>query len=62
MPRMYEKQDLRVMIKMVETGYLKLGEAGGIKTVGIFPLEQFDAAFEAAAKMSGPCLQVVIAP
>lgn len=53
---------MRIMIKMVETKYLKLGEAGGIKMVGTFPLEQFDAAFDASAKMSGPCLQAVIAP
>jgi threonine dehydrogenase-like Zn-dependent dehydrogenase len=59
---MYTKEDMRVMINLVETGYLKLGEAGGIKTVGTFPLKQFDAAFEAAAKRSGPCLQAVIAP
>lgn len=59
---MYEKKDIHSMIKMVETGYLKLGEAGGIKTVGAFALDQFDAAFDAAAKMSGPCLQVVINP
>ena len=59
---MYTKEDIRFMIKLVETGYLKLGEAGGIKTVGTFSLEKFDAAFDAAAKMSGPCLQAVIAP
>ncbi len=59
---MYTKEDVRVMIRLVETGYLKLGKAGGIETVGTFPLEQFDAAFDAAAKMSGPCLQVAIVP
>lgn len=59
---MYTKEDMRVMINLTETGYLKLGEAGGIKTVGSFPLEQFDAAFDAAAKMSGPGKQVVIVP
>lgn len=59
---MYTKEDMRVMINLVETGYLKLGEAGGIKTVGTFPLEAFDAAFDAASKMSGPGLQVVIVP
>jgi len=57
---MYEKEDMRVMINLVATGYLKLGEAGGIKTVSTFPLEQFDATFDAAAKISGPCLQVVV--
>ncbi|CAJ2507091.1 Uu.00g082770.m01.CDS01 [Anthostomella pinea] len=59
---MYTKEDLRVMIKMVETGFLKLGEAGGIKTVGSFPLEEFAAAFEQAADHGGPGLQTVIAP
>jgi len=59
---MYTKEDIRVLIGLVETRYLKLGEAGGIGTVGTFPLERFDAAFEAAASISGPCLQAVIAP
>ncbi|EXJ96411.1 hypothetical protein A1O1_01537 [Capronia coronata CBS 617.96] len=58
----YTQEDIRVMIKLVEIGYLRLGEAGGIQTVGTFPLEKFDAAFDAAAKMSGPCLQTVISP
>ncbi|KAJ6557980.1 hypothetical protein B0H19DRAFT_1149358 [Mycena capillaripes] len=59
---MYTKEDLRVLITLVETGYLKLGEAGGIKTVGKFPLEQFEAAFETAAKNNGLGLQTVITP
>ena len=59
---MYTKEDMRVMINLVETGYLKLGEVGGIKTVGTFPLEEFDAAFDAASKMRGSGLQVVIVP
>ncbi|KAJ6558028.1 alcohol dehydrogenase [Mycena capillaripes] len=59
---MYTKEDLRVLITLVETGYLKLGEAGGIKTVGKFPLEQFEAAFETAAKNNGLGSQTVLAP
>lgn len=59
---MYTKEDIRIMIQLVEIGYLKLGDAGGIKTISAWPLEQFDAAFDAAAKMSGPCLQAVIVP
>ena len=57
---MYSKEDIRFMIKLAETGFLKLGKAGGITTVGTFSLEKFEAAFEAAAKMSGPYLQAVI--
>ena len=59
---MYTKEDIRVMIHMAETGFLKLGKAGGITTVGTFSLEKFDAAFDVAAKMVGPYLQAVIAP
>ena len=59
---MYTKDDVREMIKLTEGGYLKLGDRGSIRTVGAYPLEQFDAAFEAAAEMRGPYQQVVIAP
>jgi NADPH:quinone reductase-like Zn-dependent oxidoreductase len=59
---MYTKEDIRVLITLAETGYLKLGEAGGIKTAGTFPLEQFEAAFETAAKNNGLGLQTVITP
>jgi threonine dehydrogenase-like Zn-dependent dehydrogenase len=54
-------EDMRILINLIGTGNLKLSNAGGIKTVGTFPLEQFDAAFDAAVKMNGPCLQAVIA-
>ncbi|KAK6367948.1 hypothetical protein LTS17_010101 [Exophiala oligosperma] len=59
---MYEREDVRAMIKLAENGFLKLGEKNGIKTVGKFPLEKFAEAFDACSKMSGPGLQVIIAP
>lgn len=59
---MYTKDDIREMINLTENGYLKLGDRGCIQTVGVFPLDQYDKAFEAAANMRGPYLQVVIAP
>ncbi|KAI0471020.1 hypothetical protein GGR56DRAFT_678298 [Xylariaceae sp. FL0804] len=59
---MYERADLRLMIRLVELGYLKLGAAGGIRLVGAFPLARFADAFEAAANMDGPCQHVVITP
>ncbi|KAL6243383.1 hypothetical protein RBB50_009935 [Rhinocladiella similis] len=59
---MYEPEDVRAMIKLAEAGYLKLGEENGIKTVGKFPLEKFAEAFDVCSKMSGPGLQVIIAP
>jgi threonine dehydrogenase-like Zn-dependent dehydrogenase len=59
---MYTKEDMRFLIKLAESGYLKLGQAGGIQTTGSFPLEQFEAAFNAAAKSSGPSMQTIIVP
>lgn len=59
---MYESDDMREMIRLAEIGYLKLGEANGIRTVGKFPLEKFDEAFDMCSKRSGPGLQVIIAP
>lgn len=59
---MYTKEDIRFMIRLVEAGNLKLGQAGGVQTAGLFPLEQFEAAFDTAAKMGGPGMQTIIAP
>ncbi|TPX09880.1 uncharacterized protein E0L32_008902 [Thyridium curvatum] len=56
---MYSVEDMRVMIRLLEAGYLSLR---GIRTVGTFPLEQFSQAFDAAAEMAGPCVQVLITP
>ncbi|RKK06622.1 hypothetical protein BFJ66_g17195 [Fusarium oxysporum f. sp. cepae] len=56
---MYTKDDMRTMIKLLEADYLKLGSA---QTAGTFPLEEFEKAFDTAAKLSGPLLQVVISP
>lgn len=59
---MYNKDDIGIVVRLAEMGYLKLGKLGGIKTMGVFPLELFDAALDAAANRSGPWLQAVIAP
>ncbi|KAJ5905273.1 uncharacterized protein N7473_002189 [Penicillium subrubescens] len=58
---MYTKEDMRYIIQLAEAGYLKLGQAGGIQTATLFPLEQFEAAFDAAAK-TGPCMQTIFVP
>ncbi|KAJ7263983.1 alcohol dehydrogenase [Mycena haematopus] len=59
---MYTKEDIRVLINLAETGFLKLGQAGGIATPTMFPLEDFMAAFEVAAKNKGLGSRAVIAP
>jgi threonine dehydrogenase-like Zn-dependent dehydrogenase len=46
---MYEREDVRGIIKLVEAGVLKLGKSAGQEVVGQFPLEEWQKAFEAAA-------------
>ncbi|KAH8599015.1 hypothetical protein B0O99DRAFT_650228 [Bisporella sp. PMI_857] len=45
---MYEREDVRGIIKLVEAGILKLGKSGGHQVVGEFKLEEWQKAFEAA--------------
>ena len=47
---MYERQDVRDLIRMAEVGVLKLGggEACGQKVIGKYALENWDKAFKAA--------------
>ena len=59
---MYFKEDIRKLIRLLEYGFMKLGRTAGVQTVGAFGLEEFDKAFEAAAKMRGAFLQTIIAP
>ncbi|KAI3320263.1 NAD(P)-binding protein [Xylariaceae sp. AK1471] len=56
---MYKLDDIRYLIRLVEHGYLKLDN---INTVGAFPLEQFEAAFDAAAAIREPWTHVFIKP
>ncbi|KAF5867793.1 putative alcohol dehydrogenase protein [Botrytis fragariae] len=39
---MYEREDAKGLIKLVESGLLKLGKAGGKEVVGEFSIEQWD--------------------
>ena len=59
---MYERDDIKSMIKMVEAGVLKLGESGGLRVIGKFGLEEWDAAFTAAENNAGMGESTVIAP
>jgi threonine dehydrogenase-like Zn-dependent dehydrogenase len=45
---MYEREDARGIIKLAETGALKLGKSAGQEIVGQFPLEEWQKAFETA--------------
>lgn len=59
---MYEREDIRSLIRMVEVGVLKLGERGGVKVVGKFGLEDWEQAFDMAAENAGMGLQTLITP
>lgn len=52
---MFDQQDVRDLIRMVETGTLLLGERGGVRNEGIqsFKLEDWEAAFEHAEQNMG---------
>ncbi|KAL2126212.1 hypothetical protein VTI74DRAFT_1414 [Chaetomium olivicolor] len=47
---MYEREDIRLLIKMVEAGILNIGKEGGNEVVGKFKLEESDEAFALASK------------
>ncbi|MCJ1289258.1 hypothetical protein MMC34_000790 [Xylographa carneopallida] len=59
---MYTREDTRAMVKLVESGVLKLGPGAGMKVVGQFALEEWERAFETAAGNAGIGLQTVIVP
>lgn len=45
---MYSREQVLALIKMVETGVLKLGRQGGMKDIRVFGMEEWESAFEAA--------------
>jgi threonine dehydrogenase-like Zn-dependent dehydrogenase len=57
---MYERSDVVALIKMVETGVLKLGKAAGHEVVGKFEFEQLVEAIEAASVNQDPGKVVVL--
>jgi threonine dehydrogenase-like Zn-dependent dehydrogenase len=60
--RMYTQEDTYLLIKMIESGILRLGDRAGLKNVGIFPLEEWSEAFTAAEENPGWGTQALIAP
>ncbi|PTB66016.1 GroES-like protein [Trichoderma citrinoviride] len=59
---MYEREDARLLVKMVETGVLGLGGRIGAMCEGRFGLEEWSEAFDAAKGNAGPGQFVVIKP
>ncbi|KAI2470218.1 alcohol dehydrogenase GroES domain-containing protein [Annulohypoxylon bovei var. microspora] len=59
---MYTREQALDMLKLIETGTLKLGPAAGLTTKGVFKLEDGVAALEFAAKEAGAGRAVYFAP
>ena len=47
---MYSREQVHELIKMVETGVLKIGSKAGMRVMGKYPLEQWSEAFETASR------------
>ncbi len=59
---MYEREDVRLLIRMAESGALKLGKDGGNEIVGTFKLEEIEEAFEVAGKNAGAGKLCLVTP
>ncbi|KAI5927389.1 NAD(P)-binding protein [Camillea tinctor] len=59
---MYTRNELRALIKLVDTGVLKIGKTAGHEVSGRFRLEDWEAALEAGAKHSAWGQMVVFTP
>ncbi|KAI0157003.1 GroES-like protein [Xylariaceae sp. FL1272] len=59
---MYTRDEIRRLVKMVETGLLKIGKGAGHQVLGRFPLEEWEKAFEEAPKHTGWGTHTVFTP
>ena len=59
---MYERADVAAFLRLVEAGRVRLGAAAGITVAGHFGLEQFEQAFECAARNNRATSLTVIVP
>ncbi|GAP89528.1 putative alcohol dehydrogenase [Rosellinia necatrix] len=59
---MYTRSEVRNLVKMIEAGTLKIGKGAGHQVHGKFRLEDYEAAFESAAKNANWGASVVFTP
>jgi threonine dehydrogenase-like Zn-dependent dehydrogenase len=50
---MCERADVFALMRMVESGALKIGEKGGVRTIGKYKLKDWEEAFEVASNEAG---------
>ena len=59
---MYERADVAAFLRLVEAGAVRLGAAGGITVAGRFGLDEFEEAFQCAARNNRATSLTVIVP
>ncbi|APA08954.1 hypothetical protein SS1G_02792 [Sclerotinia sclerotiorum 1980 UF-70] len=59
---MYEREDVKGLIKLVESGLLKIGKAGGNEIVGEFSIEQWDEGLKVAVQNPEPGKMAIMYP
>jgi D-arabinose 1-dehydrogenase-like Zn-dependent alcohol dehydrogenase len=59
---MYDREDVKGMIKLAERGLLKLGKKAGVQILGQYKLEDWEKALDHAAETDGWGWQVVFRP
>ncbi|KAL1604881.1 hypothetical protein SLS60_004421 [Paraconiothyrium brasiliense] len=59
---MYNREQVLALIKMVETGILKIGKQGGIRELTIFEFAEWEKAFDYASDNAGWATTVLIRP
>lgn len=59
---MYEREDVKSLIRMVETGRLAIGERNGVKIEGDFAFAEWEKAFDVASENARWDAQVIMKP
>lgn len=59
---MYERDDVRQVIRLLEGGQLKVGKENGYEASGTFSLEEWDKCAAAALEHTGFCKIVLLNP
>ncbi|KAI0975014.1 alcohol dehydrogenase [Xylaria arbuscula] len=59
---MYTREDMQRVIRLAETGLMKLGKSAGHEVQGVYALEDFQAAIDKSVEKAGPGSLIYITP
>ena len=59
---LYNRDDVTLLVKMIDIGLLKLDDSVGVKIIGRYPLEQWKETFDVAAENAGQGQLSLFAP